>query len=124
MAFAALVVVGTTPFGLDDPESVTATVAVATVVVVLAVMCFMKGRILLGVLGLFVPVFAAVGAVRLAQPGSPWARWRYSGRRLERAQARFAEHRALARWRHRAIDVVIGAPTRRKGDERADDPDR
>ncbi|MCW2983792.1 MAG: hypothetical protein JWR63_1362 [Conexibacter sp.] len=118
VAFAALVVVGTTPFGLDDPESVTATAAVATVVVLLAIMCFMKGRILLGVLGLFVPVFAVVGAVRLAQPNSPWARRRYGPKRLARAQARFAEHRALARWRHRVIDVVIGAPT-----PRAPEPD-
>jgi hypothetical protein len=111
VAFAALVVVGTTPFGLDDPGSVGATGAVVVGVLILAIMCFMKGRILLGVLGLFVPLFALVGAVRLAQPGSPWARRRYSPRRLARAESRFAEHRTLARWRHRVIDVVIGAPT-------------
>jgi hypothetical protein len=111
VAFAALVVVGTTPFGLDDPESIGATAAVVAVVLLLSIVCFMKGRTLLGVLGLFVPVFAAVGAVRLAKPGSPWARRRYSGGRLLRAQARFAEHRALARWRHRLVDVVIGVPT-------------
>jgi hypothetical protein len=111
VAFAALVVVGTTPFGLDDPGSVGATATVVVLVLILSVACFMKGRILLGVLGLFVPIFAAVGAVRLAQPTSPWARRRYSGKRLARAQARFAEHRTLARWRHRVIDVVIGAPT-------------
>jgi hypothetical protein len=111
VAFAALVVVGTTPFGLDDPGSVGATAAVAAIVLTLAIVCFIKGRLLLGVLGLFVPIFAAVGAVRLAQPNSPWARRRYSPKRLARAQARFAEHRTLARWRHRIIDVVVGAPT-------------
>jgi hypothetical protein len=116
VAFAALVVVGTTPFGLDDPGSVSATAAVVTIVLLLAVMCFMKGRILLGVLGLFVPLLAAVGAVRLAQPGSPWARRRYSDKRLARAQARFGDHRTLSRWRHRVIDVVTGAPTRRRDD--------
>jgi hypothetical protein len=114
VAFAALVVAGTTPFGLDDPGSVWATAGVTTVVVVLAITCFMKGRLLLGVLGLFVPIFALAGAVRLAQPNSPWARWRYGPKRLARAQARFHEHRALARWRHRVIDVVVGAPTPRK----------
>jgi hypothetical protein len=113
VAFAALVVAGTTPFGLDDPQSVGATATVVIGVLALAIMCFMKGRILLGVLGLFVPVFAAVGAVRLAQPGSPWARRRYSEQRLARAHSRFAEHRTLARWRHRVIDVVIGAPSPR-----------
>jgi hypothetical protein len=111
IAFAALIVTGTAPFGLDDPESVTGTVIVVAVVLALSLACFMKGRILLGVLGLFLPVFALVGAFRLAQPGSPWARRRYSPQRLARAQARFADHRPLARWRHRAIDAVIGAPT-------------
>jgi hypothetical protein len=111
VAFAALVVVGTSPFGLDDPGSVGATAAVVAAVLFLSVVCFMKGRIMLGVLGLFVPVFALVGAGRLAQPRSPWARRRYSPGRLARAEARFGEHRTLARWRHRVIDVVIGAPT-------------
>jgi len=113
IAFAALVVVGTTPFGLDDPESVAGTAAVVAVVVALAVVCFVKGRILLGVLGLFVPILALVGAVRLAQPSSPWARRRYSTKRLDRARSRFAEHRRIPRWRHRIVDVVTGAPTGR-----------
>lgn len=66
VAFAALVVVGTTPFGLDDPGSLTGTIVVVTGVLLLSLLCFAKGRILLGVLGLFVPVFGLVGAVRLA----------------------------------------------------------
>lgn len=114
VAFAALVVVGTTPFGLDDPGSVTGTVVVVAGVLALSLLCFIKGRILLGVLGLFVPIFALVGAVRLAQPGSPWARRRYSPERLERARARFAAHRRIARWRHRAFDALTGAPSSRE----------
>jgi hypothetical protein len=109
-AFAALVVAGTTPFGLDDPGSIAGTVAVAAGVVTLSLLCFVKGRILLGVLGLFVPVFGLVGAVRLAQPSSPWARRRYSAARLERARERFSEHRRLARLRHQLIDALTGAP--------------
>ena len=82
----------------------------------LAIMCFMKGRILLGVLGLFVPAFALIGAVRLGQPNSPWARHRYSERRLARAQARFASHRRLARWRHSITNVVTGSLSHRDRD--------
>jgi hypothetical protein len=77
-AFAALVVVGTNPFGLDDPASISGTAAAVTVILGLAVVCFLKGRVLLGVTGLFVPVVALLGAVRLAHPSSPWARWRYT----------------------------------------------
>src|ERR1700712_3560412 len=68
VAFGGLVVTGTTPFGLDDPRPILGTVIVVVVDVGLSIMCFMKGRILLGVLGLFVPVAGLYGAVRLAQP--------------------------------------------------------
>jgi hypothetical protein len=121
IAIAALIVVGTTPFGLDDPESVAGTAAVVVVVLALALACFMKGRILLGTVGLFVPVFALFGAVRLGQPNSPWARHRYSEQRLARARSRFAAHRRAARWRHSITDVVIGSLSERDHDRRDDD---
>ncbi|QEC50864.1 hypothetical protein FSW04_21475 [Baekduia soli] len=114
VAFAGLVVLGTTPFGLDDPASITETAVVVCVVLALALVCFMKGRILLGVLGLFVPVFAIAGAVRLARPTSPWARRRYTAGRLARAHARFDADRPAARWGRRLADALVGAPTDRE----------
>jgi hypothetical protein len=112
VVFAALVVLGTTPFGLDEPGSIAGTAAVVGVVLGLSVVSFFKGRILLGVLGLFVPVFGAVGAVRLGAPTSPWARRRYSPARLQEATARFAPDRRGERWRRRLADLIAGAPTR------------
>jgi hypothetical protein len=111
VAFAALIVVGTTPFGLDDPASVAGTAVTVAVVLTLAIVCFLKGRILLGVVGLFVPFAAAYGAVRLGHPASPWGRRRYAGARLERASARFAADTRGARWRRRVGDLVAGAPS-------------
>jgi hypothetical protein len=55
----------------------------------LALVCFLKGKRFAGIVGLFVPAVALVGAVRLAKPGSHWAR-RYEGSKLERSRARFA----------------------------------
>src|SRR3954452_11198410 len=110
-AFAALVVLGTNPFGLDDPASISGTAVAVAVILGLAVTCFLKGRVLLGVIGLFVPVFALAGAVRLAHPSSPWAHRRYSGSRLERARARFDPSRRAGRWQRRVADLVAGAPT-------------
>ena len=66
---------------------------------------------LLGVVGLFVPVVALVGALRLAHPSSPWARWRYSRPRLERAEARFGPTRRATRWQRRIADLIAGAPS-------------
>jgi hypothetical protein len=112
VAFAALVVLGTTPFGLDDPASVTGTAVAVLLVLGLAVACFLKGRILLGVVGLFVPLVAAYGAVRLASPASPWARRRYSEARLARAQERYGTDARAVRLQRRIGDLVAGAPTR------------
>jgi hypothetical protein len=112
LAFAALVVVGTRPFGLDEPTSVWGTAIIVTLVAALAIVSFAKGRVLLGVIGVFVPVVALVAAVRLARPGSPWAKWRYGDRQLERARYRFAPDRPLMRARRRIGDVVAGAPER------------
>jgi hypothetical protein len=113
-AFAALVVLGTKPFGLDDPGSIAGTAGAVALVLVLALVCFAKGRVLLGVLGLFVPIAGAAGAVRLAKPTSAWARWRYSPSTLERAQARFAKSRWEERFGRRIGDLVAGAPSRDK----------
>ncbi|MFD9890412.1 hypothetical protein [Amycolatopsis sp. NPDC058986] len=53
----------------------------------LAIVTLLKGKIWSGLIGLFVPVLLFVGAVRLARPNSPWARWRYpaSGAKAKRA---------------------------------------
>jgi hypothetical protein len=110
-AFAGLVVLGTKPFGLDDPASIAGTALAVTLVFGLTVTCLVKGRVLLGVIGLFVPVVALVAALRLARPSSLWARRRYTGRRLERAEARFDPARRATRWQRRIADLVVGAPS-------------
>ena len=111
VAFAGLVVLGTQPFGLDDPASISGTAAAVALILGLAVICFAKGRVLLGVIGLFVPVVAVIGAVRLAHPSSLWARRRYSQQRLERATARFSPNRRVTRWQRRIGDLIAGAPS-------------
>ena len=111
-AFAALVVLGTNPFGLDDPASITGTAVAVALILGLAVACFLKGRVLLGVIGVFIPVVALLGAFRLAHPSSPWAHWRYRGAKLERARARFDPSRRAGRWQTRLGNLVAGAPTK------------
>jgi hypothetical protein len=110
-AFAGLVVVGTRPFGLDEPSSIVGTGAVVAVVLGIAVVCFAKGRIILGTVGLFVPVAALAGAVRLARPGSLWATRRYDDQQHRRAEARFAADRRVWRFGRRFQELVAGAPT-------------
>jgi hypothetical protein len=119
-AFAGLVVIGTRPFGLDEPESVLGTALGVGGILSLAIVCFAKGRVILGIVGLFIPIVALVGALRLAHPASPWAKWRYDAERMQRAQERFAPSRLLSRAGRRISDLVAGRPTSelRAGDDK------
>ncbi len=109
---AALVVLGAAPFDLRDAGgSVAAIATTMLVVLVLSAVAILKGKPLVGLVGLFVPLAAVVGAVRLARPRSPWARRRYARepRKLERAQER--DRRDTAR-RVRWMNRIGGAPSR------------
>ncbi len=72
--------------------------------------CILKGKLAIGLVGLFVPVVALVAAVRVAMPDSWWARRRYAvdGRKDRRSRGRFdaAYH---ARW-DRLRDLIGGPP--------------
>ena len=111
VAFAALVVLGTRPFGLNEASSIWGTVLSVGIVTGIASVAFAKGRVLLGVIGLFVPVVGAVGAARLARPTSPWAHWRYDDAKRDRARSRFDAARPAQRLGRRIADLVAGEPS-------------
>jgi hypothetical protein len=55
------------------------------------IVCFMKGKLIWGVLGLYIPPIAIVTACRLARPNSWWARKKYADQpaKLERSKDRY-----------------------------------
>jgi hypothetical protein len=87
---AVLVFLGVGGEKLDARESTAWLITLQAAGVLLAAVCFLKGKRFAGIVGLFAPAVALVGAVRLAKPGSRWAR-RYERTKLERSRARFAE---------------------------------
>ncbi|HEY4278182.1 MAG TPA: hypothetical protein VGM91_08190 [Conexibacter sp.] len=109
--FASLVVLGVNPYGLDEAGSIVATTAWVAFTLVVAGFAFFKGRIVLGMLALFVPfVFGIWAALRLARPTSPWAR-RYDGAKLARSRTRFGPDTLSARCGRRFLDLIGGAPS-------------
>jgi hypothetical protein len=119
-AFALLVVLGTKPFGLDEPGSVLGTAVLVAQAVALSAIAFLKGRFLIGVVALFLPLWGLIAAVRLAKPDSPWARWRYRGARagrLDRARRRFREDRPAAALGERVVALSTGLSAREDGAE-------
>lgn len=105
-----LVVLGIAPFDLSNRAAPIESLVVAVAIsLLLSVLAIFKGKRLLGLLGLFLPVFSIVASVRLAAPDSPWARRRYppDGQRMARSRARFARIRER---RRRLLDAIGGAP--------------
>jgi hypothetical protein len=105
-----LLLVGANPFDAqqlpgDLPLALTIAVNLA-----FAVVAILKGRAVLGVVGVFVPLVAAVAAVRLARPHSFWGRrwYRAGSSRHRRAEARFPPGRRT-RW-DALVDLFADVP--------------
>lgn len=110
VGFMALVALGFRPFGLST-ETGWAVPVVIAIVLVLAVVCFLKGRIALGALSVFLPGLGFWGALRLGKPDSPWGRKRYAGRKRERAEARFPPDSRGRRFHRWFFDAIGGRPS-------------
>ncbi|MEU1722422.1 hypothetical protein ACNF49_48980 [Actinomadura sp. ATCC 39365] len=104
VAVTGLLLIGLRPLTWDYGTPVNpAALIVANLA--LAVITLLKGKIWTGMAGLFLPLLLLVGAVRLARPGSPWARWFFRGGRSPRKLAT-AVHRE-ERWRRPVIRAKI-----------------
>jgi hypothetical protein len=111
--FAAIIgggyIVGFTPLDAGG-DSTLAIVGSVVLNLAFCALVAIKGKISAAVIGMFIPPVAWVAAIRLARPGSWWARRRYksgSGK-LVKAQARKVKHDRRVR---RFQDLVGGAPS-------------
>ncbi|HOB48306.1 MAG TPA: hypothetical protein PKK01_03200 [Mycobacterium sp.] len=86
VAVAGLLVLGFNPLALfdvdiwRDADSLPARIAVialAALNLTLAVVVLLKGKLWTGLLGMFFTPLLLIGAIRLARPHAPWARWHY-----------------------------------------------
>ncbi len=68
-------------------------VTLHAVAALLAIVDLTKGKRLMAVVGVFVPLVGLIAALRLAKPRSAWARRFYDAEKLARARARFAGER-------------------------------
>lgn len=106
-----LIVLGLAPFDLSNQSSaVSSIVLVVAIDLLLCTLAILKGKPILGLLGVFIPFASLAGAIRLASPTSPWARRLYpaDSHKLARSQARFERVRDR---RRRALNAIGGAPS-------------
>ena len=119
VAITGMLLLGLRPLGLEDLAaarhsggSVTRLLPSSgwmTLNLLLACVSLLKGKIWTGLFGLFVPFLQIVGAIRLARPGSPWARWRYGERAMARSRRRELRLRLpLIRIKIRFQELISG----------------
>lgn len=114
-ALVGLLLIGFSPFGvndlsqeeLQDRGQVILTVAVNFLFSLIALT---KGKARMAVFGVIIPFIALVGAVRLARPGSLWAKRFYRRRPRARAKAGLRAYRHDRRWSRprRALQDWLG----------------
>ncbi len=109
LLLGGLVLLGAAPFSDNSGAPVGTFAVLVAFDVAIAGLTIIKGKPLVALFGLFVPVVSIVAAIRLASPSSMWARRFYAadGRKLKRAQARWAR---IEGRRRRASDWIAGAP--------------
>lgn len=118
VTFITLLLTGLLPRSiraLQDYVTLPPWVGIALVVVGTAfvVMSYLKGKLFVGTIGIFVPLVAVIGAVRLAKSSSPWARRWYANHpaKLERARRRDEGfHRRWRQRKHYIWDLIGGKP--------------
>jgi hypothetical protein len=92
-AYLGLALTGLSPIGVDDVGGGELAVRLGGIGFValhaaLIVVCVFKGKYRLAIIALPIPVVAFAGALRLARPGSLWARRLYEPARVEAAKRR------------------------------------
>ena len=117
----ALLLIGASPVGVRNvadyhhmpgsPAAVGTLVATLAVLFAFAVVTLLKGKGWTALLGLVAPVALIAGALRLARPGSPWARWRYREQPGKLARASSREERLrqpVIRAKNQLQDLLAG----------------
>lgn len=102
-ALVGLMLVGFSPFGVDDlseDERQDRGSVISTVVVnfLFALAVLSKGKARMAIFSVIVPLIGLIGLLRLARPGSWWARRFYRRRPRARAKAVLRAYRHDRRW--------------------------
>ncbi|MGC0377756.1 hypothetical protein [Streptomyces sp. SAI-229] len=114
-ALVGLLLAGFVPFGVNDlsQEELRNRAGAAASIganFLFALIALSKGKARVAVFGVIIPVVAVIGSLRLARPGSLWARRFYRRRPRARARAILRAYRHDRRWSgpRRAVENWLG----------------
>ncbi len=115
-ALMLLMVLGVSPVAIESGSvgAVVGSIVGALIAFGFVAVCFLKGRVLHGAIGIFLAPIAVYGAWRIGKPHSAWARRRYGERRPRKqakAEDRFLPDRRTERFKEAFRDIVGGKPS-------------
>jgi len=118
VTFITLLLTGLTPRSIGEVGDLVATsrwIGSALIFsgAAFVVVSYLKGKLFMGTVGIFVPPVAVIGALRLAKPHSPWAHSRYANSPGKLERARHRDEGFNRRWqqrKHYVWDVIGGKP--------------
>lgn len=111
--FIGLALIGVRPFEIttESGAALAASIVFALVTLLLLAICFAKGRLVHGGVGIVIQPLAIYAACRLGKPRSPWARRFYRERNPEkqrRSEQRFRPGRRTEVLKERFRDAIGG----------------
>ena len=106
---AGAIVVGFVPLDASG-GSIAAIVASVAITLGICAIVALKGKVSSAVIGMFIPPVAWVAAIRLARPGSWWAKRRYASDSVKELKCEARKERHDRRVR-RFQDLIGGAPS-------------
>lgn len=111
-----LMVMGVSPVVIDSSstEALISSILLVLLAFACVAICFAKGRVMHGTIGIFIAPIAFYGAGRIGKPDSAWARYRYGERRPKKqakAEDRFPPGRRTERFKEAFRDIVGGKPS-------------
>jgi lysyl-tRNA synthetase, class II len=118
VTFIILLLTGLLPRSIDElGDLVGFSRSVGVVLLLLAsvfvIISYLKGKLFMGTVGIFILPVAILGALRLAKPSSPWAHLRYGHSPAKMERARRRDETFNRRWRerkHYVWDLIGGKP--------------
>lgn len=100
----------TAPFGQSDDVPREALTIILLINLTFVVVAGLKGKFFVATFGVFIPLLAMVGAIRLAEPGSLWAHKFYnqSSSKLKKSKERYAIYEQYLRPKKERFWDLIG----------------
>jgi hypothetical protein len=104
-------VLGFVPVSSEDSGSIGAILASIASTLVICLLAAFKGKLWSAMAGMFFVPIGIAAAIRVARPGSPWARRFYKPGSAKLEKSEYREQRHNRRW-NRMQDLIGGAPSR------------